>query len=292
MPALKGLDALPADKIPGVGEPSSKSKGGVKRVSADLFHPVRTRRTFEDVVEQIVTRIQSGELREGDFLPGERALASSLEVSRPTVRLAINMLAKAGVVNVHPGRGGGIELASEWIPEDLLEQDKDEIQPSEVFAGLEARRALEPRVAQLAALRATDQDFEVLQECIEVQKAAGEDWRKALQADMMFHRRMWQAARNKILEEMMGKILAKLSVPLDMSMRTASDRDSAVALHERTLAALTRGDMDEVDAAMDAHMSYLENICEDVFGRRRVRELPDFLLRQAAEDGSSAAASP
>jgi len=259
---------------------ASDSGGAVRRVSDDLFHPVRTRRTFEDVVQQIVGLIRSGELSEGDYLPGERTLTRVMEVSRPTVRLAIDLLARAGVVEVHPGRGGGIRLVSTWVPDDLHEEERKELQPSEIFAGLEARRALEPRVAQLAALRATDEDFDALRQCIDMQVEAGDDWRRALQADALFHRRMWQAARNRMLEQLMATILTQLSMPLDMSMRTGTDKDNAIAIHERTLAALIRGDMAEVDVAMDEHMSYLENICEDVFGRRRVREVPAFLQRQ------------
>lgn len=262
-------------------------EGATRRAPRDLFHPVRTRRTFEDVVQQIVDLVKSGKLREGDYLPGERTLASAMEVSRPTVRLAIEMLAKAGVVTVHPGRGGGIQLVSMWVPDHFAEADEEELRPADIFAGLEARRALEPRVVQLAALRATEPDYEALREAIELQKAAGDDTRKALQVDMLFHRRMWAAAGNAMLERLMGTILGQLAVPLDMAMRTSADKAAAIEIHEHTLAALMRGDMGGIDTAMDEHMAYLEAICEDVFGRRRVRELPDFLRRQAADGDPS-----
>src|SRR5262249_16472260 len=79
------------------------AKREVRSGAGELFAPVRTRRTFENVIDQIVDSIRSGGLREGDQLPPERELAAKLEVSRPTVREAIRALADAGVVEVRPG---------------------------------------------------------------------------------------------------------------------------------------------------------------------------------------------
>src|SRR5262245_11671119 len=98
----------------------------------ELFSPVRTRKSFEDVLSQVVDRIRAGQLSEGDDLPGERRLASIMEVSRPTVRLAIAALADAGVVEVRPGRAGGIRVSSMWIPEGLINRTT-ELRADETF---------------------------------------------------------------------------------------------------------------------------------------------------------------
>ena len=67
------------------------------------FVPVGPRRTFEGAVEQIAERIRLGELGEGDRLPSERELAAAMQISRPTVREAVRVLADAGVLSVRPG---------------------------------------------------------------------------------------------------------------------------------------------------------------------------------------------
>ena len=51
-----------------------------------MFSPVRTRKSFEEAVEQIADAVRAGDLRQGDRLPSERALAAALEISRPTLR--------------------------------------------------------------------------------------------------------------------------------------------------------------------------------------------------------------
>jgi DNA-binding FadR family transcriptional regulator len=261
-------------------EPRDKTdrngQGRSSTVSGDLFAPVRTRKTFEDVLGQIVDRVRSGQLQEGDDLPGERKLAATMEVSRPTVRMAIAALADAGVVEVRPGRGGGIRIKSRWIPDGLV-ASTSELRVDQTFELLEARRTLEPRVAQLAALRGTEEHFDAMQHSIELERTNFDNHSKSLQAELLFHRLLWQAAGNSTLETMLIQLFDQLESAFDMVLRTEGDHESAIGIHDRTLAAVKRGDPAEVEQAMDEHMSHLEQIAEDSFGRRRLREIPSFL---------------
>src|ERR1039457_2469685 len=111
-------------------------------MSVESFHAVRARRTFEAVVTQIADAIRTGELHRGDRLPSERLLAERMEVSRPTLREALRVLAEAGVVEVRPGATGGTFVVSEAIPAALVEQTESRV--AGVPAVLEARRAIEP----------------------------------------------------------------------------------------------------------------------------------------------------
>jgi GntR family transcriptional regulator, transcriptional repressor for pyruvate dehydrogenase complex len=197
-----------------------------------VFEPVRTRKTFEDVTRQILEAIRSGELQAGDALPGERRLAALMEVSRPTVRAAIGVLADAGVVEVTPGRAGGISIASIWIPDELI-PPAEALAADEAFALLEARRALEPQVAQLAAMRGTDAIFAAMEDTIELQQANATHHRRALQAEVMFHRLMWKASENRPLEQMLRQLFERLETVFDMAMRTESDTANAVGLRPR-----------------------------------------------------------
>ena len=76
-----------------------------------------------------------------------------MRISRPTLREAIKTLAEAGVLEVRRGQSGGIFVASELVPRELL-RSRQEIRFGEISGVLEARRLLEPRVAQLAAVHA------------------------------------------------------------------------------------------------------------------------------------------
>ena len=244
------------------------------------FQPVRSRSVAGDVIGQILDRIKSGELKVGDVLPGERVLASQMDVSRPTVSAAMGRLAQAGVLRSRPGRQGNAEIISIWISEVLLETSfaVGELEADDIFRVLEARKTLEPRIAQLAAFRATDDDFLQLQESIDLLAAHGDDITRAAQAEQLFHRTMWRAARNSSLQTMMIGLERELAPIHDMMLRTPEDYRAGIELHEATLAALKRGDPAEIEEEMYRHLGHFEGIVSDVLARTPHRKIPAFLL--------------
>ncbi|MGI8571468.1 MAG: FadR/GntR family transcriptional regulator [Solirubrobacteraceae bacterium] len=260
------------------GKSDSVAAFSGERVSAALFKPVATRATFEAVVGQVLALVQSGRLQEGDLLPGERVLASAMQVSRPTIRLAIAALVRDGLVDVKPGRTGGIVLKSRWIPPHLSGGGAASLGAEELFELLEARRTVEPRVAQLAAMRGTVAQFDGMRAALSLQTEHLSDRPKAIQAELMFHRRMWEAAGNAELESMLSRLFRRMTTVLDMAMRTEDDQQRAIVLNRATLEAIGRGRPEEIDAVMDQHMAYLEHIVEDTFGRSRIRPVPSFLV--------------
>ncbi len=75
--------------------------------------------TPEEVRRMLAERIGSGQLRPGQRLGAERALAAELGVSRATLRQALAVLEEGGVVRRVPGRGGGTFVAKGKIERDL-----------------------------------------------------------------------------------------------------------------------------------------------------------------------------
>lgn len=266
-----------------------RPSGPDERVSLTLFKRVRTARTFEDVVGQIADAIRSGLLKEGDMLPGERVLAQRFEVSRPTVRAAIAQLSAAGVLATGQGRSGGARVASMWIPDGLQLRPMDPVAMDEIIELLEARRVLEPAVAQLAAERLGDEDVARLEESIALQRLHIDDRRKAIQAEERFHRVIWSAADSPTLEGMLAGLFAHLAVPRDMLMRDEHHMRIAIELHEETLEALRRGSPSQVAKAMDDHLSYLENLVGEVLGRQA--RIPPVLRGVGGADGDRPARS-
>jgi GntR family transcriptional regulator, transcriptional repressor for pyruvate dehydrogenase complex len=228
-----------------------------------MFTPVRTRRTFEEAAQQIAEKVRSGELRVGDRLPGERALAAQMEISRPTLREAIAVLAEAGLLTVRRGPGGGMFVASDVVPVELVRQ-RSSMRLGEVASVLEARRLLEPRVAQLAAVRAGDADFTALERSIEAMRAIVEagygpaDEDRFLQLDVQFHLALARATGNPTVETLMRALIRQLEIARDMAMHAPAVPEWTIDIHERTLAAVRSGDLDEVEAVMDEHLAQLE----------------------------------
>jgi GntR family transcriptional repressor for pyruvate dehydrogenase complex len=246
------------------------------------FEPVTTRRTFEEAVEQIAEKVKSGDLAVAERLPSERELAGQMRISRPTLREAVKTLAEAGVLEVRRGQSGGIFVASELVPRELL-RTTTQIRVSEVAGVLEARRLLEPRVAQLAAVHAGEDDFSGMQATIERQRevAAAGDFLDHedlfLQLDLKFHLGMARATRNSTVVQLMRHLFKRLEIARDMAVHAPPVPDWAIDIHERTLGAIRNADFEQIETVMDEHLAQLEQIWERETGRGLVRPLPDFL---------------
>jgi GntR family transcriptional repressor for pyruvate dehydrogenase complex len=255
------------------------------------FHPVATRRTFEEAVEQIADKVKSGDLHVGDRLPAERELAAQMQISRPTLREAVKALAEAGVLEVRRGQSGGIFVASELVPRELVKTTL-QMRVSEVAGVLEARRLLEPRVAQLAAVHSGEDDFAAMQATIDRQRELAElpeflpHEDLFLQLDMKFHLAVARASRNSTVVSLMSSLLKRLDIARDMAMHAPLVPDWTIEIHERTLAAIRAADFGLIDTVMDEHLAQLEQIWERETGRGLVRPLPDFL--QPVADRSQA----
>jgi DNA-binding FadR family transcriptional regulator len=120
------------------------------------LRPVSRRSVPEDVFEQIVAEVLSGDMQPGESLPSERRLAEVLGVSRPAIREAIKRLAAAGLVEVRQGDATTVRDFRRHAGLDLLPRllvRAGEVDLSVVRSVLETRLHNGPKVAELAARR-------------------------------------------------------------------------------------------------------------------------------------------
>ena len=119
---------------------------------------------LSDVIEQqLEFLILEGTLRPGEKLPPERELAKQFDVSRPSLREAIQRLEAKGLLLRRQG-GGTFVQSSLWqsFSDPLVELLSDH--PESQYDLLETRHALEGIAAYYAALRSTDEDKERIRE--------------------------------------------------------------------------------------------------------------------------------
>ncbi len=228
-----------------------------------MFTPVRTRRTFEEAAEQIADKVRAGELRIGDKLPPERDLAIQMEISRPTLREAVKVLVDAALLEVRRGPGGGMFVATDVVPVDLVRR-VSELRLSEAEGVLEARRIIEPHVARLAHKRAGEEELAPVERTIEVMRAIvgrgyrPEDEDRFLQLDVQFHLALARAAANPTLETLLRIVFRQLEILRDMAMHVPTVPEWIIDVHERTLAAVRSGE--GIDEVMEEHLGRLEQM--------------------------------
>ena len=125
---------------------------------------VSTRRAEANAsaVGQIRAFIDAGDAANGR-LPPERVLAEDLGISRRAIRYALDLLEAEGRIRRQQGRGTFVCDARAGAPDLSCELAK----LTNPVDTLEARMAIEPALARLAALRATRADFDKLFEAAE-----------------------------------------------------------------------------------------------------------------------------
>jgi GntR family transcriptional regulator, transcriptional repressor for pyruvate dehydrogenase complex len=134
-----------------------------------MFEPiVAAKRNFEIIEASIRREIYNGALMPGQKLPNEFELAKQFNVGRSAVREALKILELAGLLVVRRGYNGGTFVA----PPDFEEASEAitlTFQPGHMALDqlLEACQTIEPRAAELAATRASEQEIDELEELVQ-----------------------------------------------------------------------------------------------------------------------------
>jgi GntR family transcriptional repressor for pyruvate dehydrogenase complex len=128
------------------------------------FEPVKMRRAFEIICEQIRAQLAAGILKTGDKLPAERELAAEFQVSRSALREALRSLEVAGIIrNVKGAKGGSFVQTAE--PDRIVQAMQDYVHLGDISLDelTEARLALQDIIVRLACERASVSDLEELE---------------------------------------------------------------------------------------------------------------------------------
>jgi GntR family transcriptional repressor for pyruvate dehydrogenase complex len=170
-----------------------------------MFRPVKTKKVYEEIIEQIKKLIVDGDLQAGDKLLSERELSEKLNVSRASVREAFSAMEMMGVITIRPGEGSFVRQVSfEGMLEPLgflLQVEIDDIMQL-----LEVRKILEVEMAALAAIRAKPEDIEAIQMALNLMISEIRQGEIGDAADVRFHFAVAQAANNPIAIKVMSTL--------------------------------------------------------------------------------------
>jgi GntR family transcriptional repressor for pyruvate dehydrogenase complex len=253
---------------------------------AGFVEPVRTSRTFEAAIENLLEGIEREHLRLDDRLPTEEQLAGQLGISKPTLRQALRVLERSGLLRVKPGKGGGIFMASDVVPVDAISHNVA-VEAEEAVDVLRGRRVLEGAVTVMAAQAATEEDYAGLERTNELLRRSIGDRPRVMGANAMFHRAVVRACHNKTLQGAMRNLEAGLAPIRDTYDGGRENDELTLAIHERQVEAMRRKETKALAAVLDEHFRMLE---ED-FAHALHRTWQD-LFGEAAEQTRRLGATP
>jgi GntR family transcriptional repressor for pyruvate dehydrogenase complex len=219
-----------------------------------LYKVIQASRLYEQIVQQIEESILKGELSEGSQLPAERDLAKQFGVSRTAVREAIKALQEKGLVDAFPGRGTFVTNGTSNSMRRSLDRIIKCGEPDGWAYLVEVREILEPEIAALAAVRATDQDLAAMRDALEVMDHAGRDSDAFIEADLDFHLALAEAAANPIVLSLIDSIVGLLREQRLRIFRIGGGPERGQHHHKRILEAIERNDPQGARAAMQSHL--------------------------------------
>ncbi|GAA0224129.1 transcriptional regulator LldR [Castellaniella daejeonensis] len=249
-------------------------------------------RLSDRLAKQLRDLIDEQGLKPGDRLPAERQLAVELGASRPSIREAIRQLSSQGLLRSRQGGGTYVQAlepaAGDW-PERHLVRPLDELvsdDPEYRYDVLEARHALEGGTAWHAALRATPQDRQAIQQRFEdiVRFQSRGDPGLSAQADARFHLAIAEAAHNAVLLQMMRGVFELLRSTVTENRHRMyliqHTQEQLTAQHQALMEAILRGDAEAARATVWQHLEFVHGsvrkLDEDEARRARSSRLPPF----------------
>lgn len=221
----------------------------------------------ESALDRLRSLIDVGDVQAAGRLPPERVLAEQMGIGRRAVRHALDALEAEGRITRQQGRGTLIcDARANTL--DLSTQLAKLTNPVDT---LEARMAIEPALARLAALRGTQADFDKLFEAAEASRLAS-DPLSYEKADAAFHRRIAIAARNPLLVTIFEAVL---HVASDRSWRHGRETAHCInnqaryaLAHRKIAAAICERNPKSAEEAVRAHLGMVQQqLIEHAFPR-------------------------
>jgi DNA-binding GntR family transcriptional regulator len=212
--------------------------------------PVKTASKSSEVLQAIREAIFSGELKPGDALR-EAHLARQLQVSQVPVREALLQLEHLGLVVRVRDRGTTITALTR----------------AEMLNLLEVRAHLESLAFLNAAKHFTPEIELRLRQCIEAMHTAvrrGDHYAVA-EADLNFHRVVWAASRNTILERLLEQLCVSVYAFVSVKRHLAHEAfKEVVSAHEKLIDVLKSGTARKIKSGIEEHLNPEASIPESV----------------------------
>lgn len=211
---------------------------------------------YEQVVERIKAHVEESGLHAGDKLPSERDLAERLGVSRASVKQAIVVLEVQGLLASR--HGGGTYLRNDHL--DFEPVDELVARRSRLPEVLEAREALETKLAELAALRRSEADLAAIDAALQYMTTEIEQGGHGAEGDRRFHEAITAAANNGLLAEFMRSIDAQIAESRKESLRQPGRPSRSLTQHQKIAEAIRNGDQKAAASAMRRHVQTVSKV--------------------------------
>jgi len=207
----------------------------------------------KSIVNEIARLVAVGKIKPGDKFPPEATLAEQMNVGRSSIREAFRVFQMLGVTEAKPGRG---TILVNTAPLFAL-TDWSEFTSADLINDIaEARLALEPLIAAMAAKRADAAGIRRIGETLEAGRRAIGNEAASIQTSLDFHTAVAEASGNQTLLLATRLLRSLYFESARYSRRNPESYVTLLADHEKIFSAIRKRDPQAAIAASENHMRH------------------------------------
>jgi GntR family transcriptional regulator, transcriptional repressor for pyruvate dehydrogenase complex len=220
------------------------------------LRPLERSRLYEDVGERLGEFVRESSMVPGEQFPAERELARRLRVSRTSVRQSFVVLQALGFVDVRHGEGVFLRR-TRGFGESLTKLLERRRRLPDV---LEAREALEVKLAELAADRRGRDDLASMRAAITMMEKEIQAGGLGTEGDAEFHHAIALAARNEVLLHLIDAMAEVIHESRIESLSEPGRPPRSLEAHERILAGIESQSPDRAAEEMRKHLRQVADV--------------------------------
>ena len=213
------------------------------------------------IISEIRDLINAKNFEPGEKLPSERLLAEKLNVTRGSIRNAIQKLEQYGLLKSMPQSGTFVSDLERTALNGMIDQILT--LPTPDFKSLvETRIFLELKIVKFAAARHTEKDMAEIEQAqlnYRTKTLAGED---SVAEDLLFHLAIAKASHNASLQRLMLSITPQIITNFGKYHVCKNNTAiSAIEEHEEVVKAIQTKRPELAEVKMKDHFSVLYQYC-------------------------------
>ena len=231
----------------------------IKLVKKSLYEQIA------DYLEDMI--LNDAEFKEGQKLPSEQALAEKFGVSRNVIREALKILKERGLIDPRNGTGSYITKPEANNLSDTLCRmiSMSDVDYHDIY---EIRIILETASAKRAALRATEDDLERMEQLLEKLKDRSLSVEERREYDFEFHIAIAEAAGNPLLVVLIQTMKNIFLEMIEKGIFISGGIEDAITRHNNILEALKAKDPVMADHMMYDHLHFSEKNADNYFKKQ------------------------
>ncbi len=223
---------------------------------AEQIRPVTRPRLYEVIVEQLCEHIVNRDMQLGERLPPERELAAQLGVSRASLSQALVALEVQGILSVR--HGDGAVLVRRPVGDMAIRALREHA--DRLPEVIEAREALEVKLAELAAARRSDSEMAAIDHALTVMASEITEGERGVSGDELFHHAITEAAHSPLLARLMGEIAGLIRETRIESLSQSDRPKASLEGHRRIAEAVRQQDPMGAGRAMAEHIRLVSDV--------------------------------